>query len=100
VDPEKVAPLKMLLEAELDRLREEPPTAEEIDEARRHFLGRAKSAAQSNEELSALLAEQWLWYGDTLTPADLDRGLGGISRQKVLDAVPAFTDGVIVVVER
>jgi hypothetical protein len=55
---------------------------------------------QSNEELSQALAEQWLWYGDTMTPEALDRRLGSISRQDVLDAVPAFVDGVTVVVDR
>ena len=100
VDPEKIGPLKTLLEAELVRLREEPPSAGEIDEAKQHFLGRAKSAAQSNAELAARLAEQWLWYGNTLSPRDLERKLRAVSRQDVLDAVPAFSDGVTVIVER
>lgn len=100
VDPENIPPLKTLLEEELVRLRKEPPAAGEIEEARQHFLGRAKSAAQSNEELAARLAEQWLWYGDTLTPPDLERRLRAVSRQDVLNAVPAFIDGVTVVVER
>jgi predicted Zn-dependent peptidase len=100
VDPAKVPALKALLETELDRLWEEPPTVEEIEDARQHFLGPARSAAQSNEELAARLAEQWLWYGETLSPEDLERKLRAISRQDVLDAVPAFIDGATVVVER
>jgi predicted Zn-dependent peptidase len=100
VDPEKLPDLKALLAAELERLRDEPPTIEEIEEARRYFLGRARSAAQSNQELSQLIAEHWLWYGDTVAPKTLDRMLGSISRKDVLDAVPAFIGGVTVVVDR
>ena len=100
VDPDKVEPLAALLDSELRRLRDEPPTAAEIEEAKQHFIGRARSAAQSNEELAARLAEQWLWYGQTLTPAALARKLDGIARQDVLDAIPAFTDGITVIVER
>jgi zinc protease len=100
VDPGKLPELKAVLAAELQRLRDTPPAIGEIEEAKRHFIGRARSAVQSNEELSQALAEQWLWYGDTMTPEALDRRLGSISRQDVLDAVPAFVDGVTVVVDR
>ena len=100
VDPEKLVPLRDLLHAELQRLRDDPPTIGEIEEAKRYFLGRARSAAQSNEELSATLATQWLWYGDIITPKSLDRMLGSISRQDVLDVVSAFIEGVTIVVDR
>ncbi|HEX7718178.1 MAG TPA: insulinase family protein, partial [Woeseiaceae bacterium] len=100
VDPDKLIPLKDLLRAELQRLSDEPPTIGEIEEAKRHFLGRARSAAQSNEELSATLATHLLWYGDVITPKSLDRMLGPISRQDVLDVVPAFIEGVTIVVDR
>jgi predicted Zn-dependent peptidase len=100
VDPEKLQDLKALLAAELERLRDHPPTIEEIEEAKRHLVGRARSAAQSNQELSQLVAEQWLWHGDTVTPKALDRMLASISRKDVLDAVPAFIEGATVVVDR
>jgi predicted Zn-dependent peptidase len=100
VDPDKLIPLKDLLHAELQRLRDDPPTIGEIEEAKRHFLGRARSAAQSNEELSKTLATQWLWYGDVISPKSLDRMLGPISRQDVLDVVPAFIEGVTIVVDQ
>jgi predicted Zn-dependent peptidase len=100
VDPEKLQDLKALLAAELERLRDHPPTIEEIEEAKRHLVGRARSAAQSNQELSQLIAEHWLWHGDGVTPKTLDRMLGSISRKDVLDAVPAFIEGATVVVDR
>jgi zinc protease len=100
VDPGKLPDLEALLAAELERLRDEPPTIDEIEEAKRHFLGRARSAAQSNQELSQLIAEHWLWYGDTVTPKTLDRMLGRIGRKDVVDAVPGFIEGVTVIVDR
>jgi zinc protease len=100
VDPDKLAELKTLLASELQRLLDEPPTIEEIEEAKRHFVGRARSAAQSNQELSQRVAEHWLWYRDALTPEALDRTLRGVDREDVLDAVPAFIDGVTIVVTR
>jgi hypothetical protein len=50
--------------------------------------------------LSSILARQWLWYDDVLTPKALDRKLGAIGRQDVLEIVPAFVDGATVVVDR
>jgi predicted Zn-dependent peptidase len=98
VDPDKLQALKDLMKAELRRLHDEPPTREEIEEAKRHLVGRARSAAQSNRELAASLAENWLWYGDAVTPDALARKLEGISRQEVIEIVPGFIDGITVVV--
>jgi zinc protease len=100
VDPEKVAPLKALLEAELGRLRGEPPTAAEVEEAKAYLLGRARSAAQSNEELTAALARDYLWYGAIRAPDELAAKLSTITREEVAAIVPAFIDGSTIVVEQ
>ena len=99
VDPGKVDDLKELLEAELRRLKEEPPTAGEIEEAKRHLVGRARSSAQSNEELAAALAEEWLWYGEMLTPEALEQKLNRVHREDVLRMVTEFVDGATIVVK-
>jgi zinc protease len=98
VDVEKLDALKALLESELQRLLDEPPTIAEFEEAKSYMLGRAMSAAQSNDELATLLAEQWLWYEDTITPKALDRRLGAISYEDLLDVVPAFIGGMTIAV--
>ena len=98
VDPAKLPDLKDLLQAELERLRKEPPSHAEVEEAKRHFTGRARSAAQSNAEISSALAEQWLWYGELLTPDELERRLRRVDREAVLDAVSSFIDGATVTV--
>lgn len=98
VDHDKLDALQSLLRSELNRLLDEPPTREEVDEAKTHFVGRARSAAQSNTELAAMLAEQWLWYGEPQTVKQLEHRLGRISRQDVLNVIPAFIKGTTIVI--
>jgi len=98
VDPHKIEPLTALLIRELERLNSEPPTAAELREAKNHFIGRLQSAAQSNEELVTMLAEQWLWYGELMTASALQDRLAAISRQDILDIVGPFANGATIVV--
>ncbi len=98
VDPPKAAALEALLRSELDRLGTEPPTAQEIADARQHFLGRAASAAQSNGELAGKLARHWLWHGELPSVEKLDAELAAVSRDDVLAAIPAFVDGLVLTV--
>ncbi len=98
VDPGKVPALKTLLTDELRRLRSDPPSDREIDEARNHFVGRARSAAQSNDELSSALATDWLWHGEIVSPQALQRRLANVTRDDVLRAVDGFLRGTTIVV--
>ena len=98
VDPAKLPAMRDLLRNELQELQSNPPTQDEIDEARRHLLGRQISAAQSNQELADRLAREWLWYGKLLQLDAWHRRLSGIDRADVLDIVPAFISGSIVAV--
>lgn len=94
VDPGKVDAFGALFREELARLRSEPPSDAELAEARRHFAGRAVSSALSNEELTASLARDWLWYDGIVTPAELRRRLESVGRDELLQAIPAFVEGV------
>jgi predicted Zn-dependent peptidase len=98
VDSGKIKALQELLDGELKRLIDEPPTPLEVEEAKSHFAGRARSAAQSNEELATALARHWLWYENTQTIESLERRLGRVSHQDVLDAIPAFINGTTIIV--
>jgi len=98
VDVDKLDDLKALLLSELKRLQDEPPTMVEFEEAKAFRFGRAHSAAQSNEELATMLAEQWLWYEDTITPDVLAARLAAITYEDMLDAIPTFTSGTTIVV--
>lgn len=98
VDPDKLPAMRELLRRELERLLTEPPTQTELDEARRHLLGRQLSAAQSNRELADRLAREWLWYGEPLRYDDLRERLERVTLQDLLDVLPAFAAGTIVAV--
>jgi len=98
VDPPKMADLVALLRAELDRLAKEPPSEREVAEARQHLLGRAVSAAQSNGELTEGLARHWLWNGEVPSVGKLEQALAAVSRDDVLAAIPAFTNGLTLTV--
>ncbi|MGB5740010.1 MAG: insulinase family protein, partial [Woeseia sp.] len=99
VDPGKIAPLRELLAAELNRLLAEPPTAAEVEEAKNHLVGRARSAAQTNDELTRNLAREWLWYGERMSADALALRLAQVRRQDVLDVIGAFTAGTTIVVQ-
>ena len=98
VDPGKLQALEKLLADELQGLRSNPPSMREIDEAKNHFIGRARSAAQSNDELSSTLATDWLWHGELVPAAALERSLADVSRDDVLRALDGFLRGTTVVV--
>ena len=100
VDVDKLDALKALLESELKRLSDEPPTTSEFEEAKTYLLGRALSAAQSNEELATMLAEQWLWYQETVTREALATRLATITYEDLLAAVPTLTGGTAIVITR
>ncbi len=99
VDPGKIAPLRALLAAELNRLLAESPTPAEIEEAKNHLIGRARSAAQTNDELTHNLARQWLWFGERMSADALSVRLAQVRRQDVLDVIAAFTAGTTIVVQ-
>jgi len=98
VDPDKRPAMRELLRSELGRLLHEPPTEVELAEARRHLLGRFVSAAQSNEELADRLAREWLWFGKLMDYDALAARLGAVTRQDILELLPAFTSGAVVTV--
>jgi len=96
VDPEKLNDLRSLFRSELERLSEDPPSAAEIAEARTHLVGRAVSAAQSNEELSASQARQWIWHGRLQTPDELRAQLEQVSDEQVRATASQFANGTMI----
>ncbi|NJM35629.1 MAG: insulinase family protein [Rhodomicrobium sp.] len=99
VDPERLAPLRDLLKAELRRLVEAPPTAAEIDEAKRHLIGRRISAdaKQRGDRLGACGRMDAL--GGLRAPAELAEALSKVTREDVLSILPDFAAGGIITVD-
>lgn len=99
VDPDKQEAMRALLSSELKRLLDEPPTEKELAEAKRHLIGRRISAAQSNPEIAAALAREWLAYG-ALRDKDAYAGaVNAVSLEAVRALLPAFAGGDIVTIK-
>ncbi len=99
VDPPKLGAMRGLLQETLAGLRATPPSESELAEARRHLLGRRRTAAQSNRELAERLARDAICLGGPLSPEAYRERLERIGLEQVRAAVPAFVDGATAVVE-
>ena len=96
VDADKLPAMKKLFRAELDRLLASPPSVAELEEAKNHLLGRFDSAAQSNLDLADSLTRQWVLHDGLLGRDELVRKLEGVTRQDIINLLPAFTNGSFV----
>jgi len=96
VDPDKLPAMKKLLREELERLLADPPSPEEVDEARAHMLGRYVSAKQSNRELADGLTRQWIFNGSLPNHDDLAKRLANVSQQDIIKLLPSFVRGTII----
>jgi len=93
VDPSKFESMLALLLQQLQQLQANPPSSEEVEQAKQHMLGRYLTAAQSNAERSEALAREWLWHGALRTPMEVRTAIDAVSRQQVLDATSDFLRG-------
>jgi len=98
VDPAKLEAMHGLLRDTLRQLGESPPDAAELAEAKAHLLGRRISGAQSNEEISAALVEEWAGWGRLLSDEEFAAAVSSVSLQDVRRILPAFLAGTTVVV--
>ncbi len=98
VDPAKQDQLQALVRAELSRFVAEPPDAAELAEAKRHLIGRRISAAQSNEELAARLAEIWASHG-MMDPEQYAAAVNAVTLEQLREILPAFASGDMVIVK-
>ena len=99
VDPDKADAMEAELRAELARLVSEPPTADEVEAARNHLLGRDLTAAQGNEELTAKLARNFVETGGLRSHEQLRALLETITPQDLAAAGPSFVHGTIIRVD-
>jgi zinc protease len=99
VDPAKLNSMRDLLDETLQRLAKSPPTEVELAEAKSHLLGRRLTAAQSNEEVSAALIEEWVGQGRLLSGDEFAAAVNAVSQQDVERILPAFLAGTTVIVK-
>ena len=99
VDPDKADATEAEFRAQLARLVSEPPSAAEVEAARRHLLGRDVTSAQSNEELTAKLTREFVETGGLRSHDQLRAQLGGITPAELAQATRAFSSGTIIRVD-
>jgi predicted Zn-dependent peptidase len=99
VDPDKAKAMETELRSQLSRLVSDPPSQAEVDAARRHILGRDLTAAQSNEQLTAKLAEEFVETGALRSHHELDAQVTSITSAEVAAAARPFIDGTIIRVD-
>jgi zinc protease len=98
VDPDKLGAMRDLLAGGLRRLAEAPSTGTELAEAKAALIGRRISAAQSNEEVSAELVEEWVGRGRLLSDEEFAAAVNAVSPEDLERVTPAFLAGTTIVV--
>ena len=83
----------------IGELAREPPTAAETEAARNHLLGRDLTAAQSNEELTAKLAREFIETGGLRSHDQLRLMLQTITPRDLAAAANAFVNGTVIRVD-
>jgi predicted Zn-dependent peptidase len=99
VDAARIDAMEAALRDELARLASEPPSAAEVAAARQHLLGRDLSAAQSNAEVAARLAREFVETGGLPTHEELAAMLESIGPADVAAAAAGFGRGTILRVD-
>ena len=77
-------------------MKSDPPTVAEVEEAKRHLVGRRVSAAQSPAEISAALLREWTGVGRIRSLGEYAKQVQAVSLEDVVRIVPEFTAGAIV----
>lgn len=99
VDPDKANSMEAELRSQLSGLVSEPPSSAEVDAARRHILGRDLTAAQSNEQLTAKLADEFVETGALRSHDELNAQVMSVTPDQVAAAARPFVRGTIIRVD-
>jgi len=99
VDPDRADAMETELRAELARLARQPPSAEELDAARSHLMGRDLTAAQSNEELASKLSRNFIETGGLRSYEQLRSMLQAVSSTDLAKAAAEFGNGTLIRVD-
>jgi predicted Zn-dependent peptidase len=99
VDPAKADALEQEFREQLAALVTHPPSAAEVEAAKRNLLGRDISAAQSNAEIVHKLTLQFIEKGQLQSHAEFERLVMSITPAEIEKAIPAFDAGTILRVD-
>lgn len=99
VNPDKLQAVRSAFEQILEDLSEDPPAEQELAEAKQHLIGRRISAYQSNEELSAFYAREWIEQGRLADQREFEKKVRAVTGEEVQKIIPQFLHGVAVTID-
>ena len=99
VDPDKLERSRIEFSRILQDLKTKPPTQQELEEAQNHLIGRRITAYQSNEELSAFYAREFIEQGRIMTQQEFEQRVRAVTLSQVRAIVSRFLEGAIAVVD-
>ena len=99
VNPDKLVESKKLFDQILQGLLTNPPTEQELAEAKRHLIGRRVTAYQSNEQLSAFYAREWVEQRRIPTQSEFKQKMNAVTLSEVKKIIPAFIAGAQVLID-
>jgi zinc protease len=99
VNPDKLSAVRQKFQELMRALVANPPSNEEIAEAKNHLIGRRLTAYQSNEEISGFLAREWIEQGRLLNQEEFEKRIHAVTADQVRGIVQQFLTGVTIEVD-
>lgn len=99
VDPGKADATEAELRAQLANLVANPPSPAEVHAARSYILGRDLTAAQSNEEIAAKLAREFIETGGLRSHERLREQIQAITSADLAAMAPSLANGTLIRVD-
>lgn len=99
VNPDRLQAARETFERLMNELRDHPPDATELKAAKQHLIGRRNTAYQSNEELTAFYAREWIEQGTLLDLDEFENRVDSMQLKDLIKITPEFLSGVTAIVD-
>jgi hypothetical protein len=99
VNPDKLDAAGSEFRKIIQALKTNPPTEQELAEAKEHLIGRRQTAYQSNEELSAFFVREWMEQGRIVGHLEFEKRVRAVTLEQLHRIVPEFLNGVIAIID-
>ncbi len=73
-----------LVNTELDKIRNQPLSAVELNRAKKQLIGQIAIASESNEQLMLVMGKSMLSYGKVETPEEIEERIKSITAEEIL----------------
>lgn len=76
--------LKIILD-QIELIKSKPVEADELKRAKEFYKGKMALSLEGSQELTSFYAQQELYYGHQITPAELEKKVEAVSKEDILD---------------